>query len=99
MVELSAVKVIPLDVRACMDKRTEGKMEPERGELESLSVGTGLEAPGQQRLSTWEMQRTTVDDCSLVDGSSDLRENTYFPTDLVIGAKPYNQTSPFASSR
>ena len=46
-------------------------MNPEPGELESPSAGTGLEAPGQHCLSKWEMERTTVDGCSLVDGSLD----------------------------
>ena len=29
-------------------KSSKGKMDPERGELESPSAGTGLETPGQQ---------------------------------------------------
>ena len=68
---------ISFDVRSCMEESTEGKMNPERRELESSSAGTGLEAPGQQYLSSWEIQRTTVDDCSLVDGSLDLGETTF----------------------
>ena len=42
----------------------EGKMDPERGELESSSAGTGLETPGQQcppNEGTWETGRTTAD--------------------------------------
>ena len=82
-----------------MDEMTKGKMEPEREELKSLSAGTGLEVPGQQRLSSWGMQRTTVVDCLLVDGSSDLGE-TSSPKDFVVGEEPDNKTSPlFASSR
>ena len=73
-------------------------MEPKRGGFETSSAGTGLGEPGQQRLSSWEMQRTTVfDGCSLVDGSSDLVE-TFFLEDFVTGIKPGNQTFPLASS-
>ena len=60
-----------------MEENAEGKMDPELGQLESSPAGTGLEAPGQQCLSKWEMERTTVDSYSLVDGSSDLRETTF----------------------
>ena len=37
--------------KACMEESTEGRMEPEPGELEPTSTGTGFEAPRQQRLS------------------------------------------------
>ena len=40
--------------KVCMEENTEGKTEPELGELESSSAGTGFEAPGQQCLSNWE---------------------------------------------
>ena len=86
-VERSAEKV-------CMEESTESKMEPELGELELSSAGTGLEATGQQCLSNWEMERTTVDGCLLVDGSSDLGETTFSLEELVI----WTQTeSSFAS--
>ena len=55
-----------------MEESIEAKMDPELGELESSSAGTGLEAPGQQCFSNWEMERTTVNSCPLVDGSLDL---------------------------
>ena len=45
-------------------KSNEGKMDPERGELESSSAGTGLETPGQQcppNEGTWETGRTIAD--------------------------------------
>ena len=35
-------------VCVCMEKMTEGKMDPERGALESSLADTGLEAPEQQ---------------------------------------------------
>ena len=41
-----------------------GRMNPERGELEPPSAGTGLETPGQQcppNEGTWEKGRTTAD--------------------------------------
>ena len=52
-------------------------MDLELGELESSSADTGFEVPGQQYLSNWEMERTTVDGCSLVDGSSEMGANTF----------------------
>ena len=45
-------------------ENNEGKMDPERGELESSSAVTGLETPGQQcppNEGTWETGRTTAD--------------------------------------
>ena len=45
-------------------ENNEGKMDPERGELESSSAGKGLETPGQQcppNEGTWNQGRTTVD--------------------------------------
>ena len=98
-VERSAEKIIPLDVRVCIDKGTEGKMKPERGALESQQADTGPGAPGEQCLSSWEMQQTTVADCLLADGSSDLGENTSSLQNFVIGVKPRNQTFPLASSQ
>ena len=78
--------------KKCIEENTEGKMGPERGELELSSAGTGFEAPGQQCLSNGEMKRTTVDSCSFVDGSSDLGGNTFSLEDLVIGTQTDDQT-------
>ena len=84
----------------CMEENTEGEMDPELGELESSSAGTVIEAPEQQCLSNWEMEGTTVDGCSLVDGSSDLGETTFSLEELIIGRQPDSQTSTsFASSK
>ena len=50
-------------------ENNEGKMDPERGELEPPSAGTGLETPGQQcppNEGTWEKGRTIADGYSLV---------------------------------
>ena len=47
-----------------IDEIEEGRIDPERGELESSSAGTGLETPGQQcppNGGIWETGRTTAD--------------------------------------
>ena len=59
----------PLDPEPSPDvcvklESNEGRMDPEQGELESLSAGTGLETPGQQcppNEGIWETGRTTTD--------------------------------------
>ena len=76
---------ISFDVRVCMEKNAEDKMGPGLGELESSSAGTGIEAPGQQGLSNWEMERTTVDGCPLVDASSDLGEIIFPSKNSLLG--------------
>ena len=42
-------------VRVYMKGSNEGRMDPDRGQLESPSAGTGFETPGQQCLPNWEM--------------------------------------------
>ena len=61
-----------VDASICLEERVESKMEPELGELESPSAGTGVKAPEQQCLSNWEIEGTTVNGCLLVDGSSNF---------------------------
>ena len=74
-------------------------MEHELGQFEPSSDGTGIEAPGQQCLSNWPMEQTTVDSCSLIGGSSDLRGNTFSLEELVIGTQTDSQNSTsFTSS-
>ena len=78
----SSCSEISLDVHVYMEGNTQGRMDPKRGQLESSSAGTGrLESPSartcfettrQQCLPNWEMSRTTVDGCLLVDVSSNL---------------------------
>ena len=85
-VKLSVEEEIPLDVRVCLEERIEGRIKSERIALESLSAGTDPGVPGQQRLSSWEMQRTTADGCSLVDVSLDLGEITSLEDFLINGA-------------
>ena len=53
-------------------------MDPKPGELEPSSAGTGFETPGHQCLLNWEMKRTTVDGCLLVDGTSHLGGHFFF---------------------
>ena len=81
-----------------MEDVIEGKMEPELGELESSSAATGFEAPGQQCLSSWKIQRTIVNDCSLVDGSSNLWKLTFSLEQFVIRTQPDTQTSAWFDS-
>ena len=86
---------ISFDVHVSMEGSIESRMDSESEQLESLSAGTdqlespsadtGFEAPGQQYLSNWEMERTTVDGCLLFDGNSNLGENIFSLEDLVIG--------------
>ena len=52
---------IPSDVHVKMEEKDEGRMNPEREELESPSAGTGFETPGQQCHPIWETGRTTAD--------------------------------------
>ena len=83
-----------------MEESTEGKIEPELGELELSSADTGFEAPGQQCLSNWKMERTSVDGCSLVDGSSDLGGKAFSLEGLATGMQTGSKTlTSFASSK
>ena len=69
----------PLDVRVCKKEKTESKIEPEWIiALKSSLASTGLETPRHQRLSSREMQWTTVESCLLANGSSDLRWTLLF---------------------
>ena len=67
-------------------KSNEGKMDPERGELESSSAGTGLETPGQQCLpneKTWETGRTIADDILTACVGSNQVGNIFSPMEHV----------------
>ena len=75
-------------------------MDPERGQLESPSAGTGFETPGQQCLPNWEMGRTTVDGCLLIGVISNFGSNVSPLEKLGIGMQTYSQTPTyFASSK
>ena len=44
---------LSFDARVYMEKNNEGRINPERDQLESPSAGTGFETPGQQYLPNW----------------------------------------------
>ena len=79
----------PLDPEPLPDvcvklENNEGKMDPERGELESSSAGTGLETPGQQcppNEGIWETGRTTADGILTAGVGSNQGENISPPTE------------------
>ena len=65
-------------------ENNEGKMDPEQGELESSSTGTGLETPGQQcppNEGTWETGQTTADGFLTAGVGSNQREKISSPTE------------------
>ena len=62
-------------VRVYMEGNNEGRVDPERGQLQSPSAGTGFETYGQPCLPNWEMGQTTVDDCLLVGVNSNGGNN------------------------
>ena len=82
----SAEEEVLLDVRVYKEGEIEGRMKPERIGLKSQRAGTGPEAPGHQRLSSWETRRTTAGGCSLANGSSDMGE--IFPFKPLLEKKP-----------
>ena len=55
-----------------------GKIEPEQSVVESRRPGTDVEAPGQLRLSSREVQRTAVDGFTHADDSSELGGFSFF---------------------
>ena len=64
-------------------KSNNGKMDPERGELESPSAGTGLETPGQQcppHEGTWDQERTTASGFLTAGVDSNQGGNIFSPT-------------------
>ena len=54
------------------EERIAGKMSPGQTELKSLVAVTGSKALEQLHSSIREVQQSTVDRCSLADGSSEL---------------------------
>ena len=64
----------------------EGKVGPERDELESPSAGTGFETPGQQCHPIWKTRRTTVDGFLTAGVGSNLWKHTS-PTTERAGAR------------
>ena len=84
-----------------MERNDEGRIDPERDQLEEPSAGTGFETPGQQCFPNWENIRTTADGCYLLAGtSSNLGGNTFSLTERVIGTRTGSEvTTPVASSK
>ena len=90
---------ISFDVRICMEINDEGRMDPEPGELESPSAGTGLEKPGQQCLPNWEIGRTTAAGCLPVSMGSNFGENTFPLAETAVGRRADSEiTTPSTAS-
>ena len=64
-------------------ENNEGRMDPERGELEPPSAGTGFETPGQQCHPTWETGRTTADGFLTAGVGSNEVGYIFSPTERV----------------
>ena len=82
-------------------ENNKGRMDPERGELDSLSVGTGLETPGQQcrpNEGTWETGRTTADGFLTAGVGSKQGGNISSPTERAKNTTTFSlQTHLFTS--
>ena len=75
---------ISSDVCVCMERTGEGRMDPERDQLEPPSAGTGFETLGQQcHPPIWETGRTTADGCLLVGVDSNLGETHFSPQNAL----------------
>ena len=77
----------------------EGRMDPEQGELESPSAGTGLETPGQQcppNEGTWETGRTTAEGFLTAGMGSNQGGSIYSPTERVDTRGSTKSTATFA---
>ena len=79
---------IQLDVQVCEEEIIQGKMEPERRKLKPSPAGTGVEAPGQPRLSCRQMQRTTVGGCRHAYSRLGQRIIIF---QIIVGVKPDKQ--------
>ena len=90
---------IPFDVCVGMEKKNDGRMNPEPTELELPSAGTGLKAPGQQCPPNGETERTTTDGCLLVGVCSNSGGNTFPPAENAAETRPDSKsTTPPAAS-
>ena len=86
---------IPPDVCFKLEKN-EGRMDPERGELESPSADTGLETSGQQcppNEGTWETGRTTADGFLTAGVGSNQRGNISSPTTERVDTRAVRTTA------
>ena len=82
-----------------INENEEGRMDPERGELESSSAGTGLETPGQQcppNEGKWETGRTTADGILTAGVGSNQGVSISSPTKCVDTRASTKSTATFA---
>ena len=94
----------PLEPEPSLDvcvklESNEGRMDPERGELESSSAGTGLETPGQQYLpngGTWDQGRTAADGFLTTGVGSNQGGSISSPTEWVDMRASTKSTATFA---
>ena len=73
-------------------KSNKCKTDPERGELESPSAGTGLETPGQQcppNEGTWDQGRTTASGILTAGVGSNQGGNISLPTERAKNTKTF----------
>ena len=104
----SAVRVAKVKVAVSMPRQTisnlineieEGRMDPDRGELESSSAGTGLETPGQQcppNEGIWETGRTTAYGILTAGVGSNRGGSISSPTECVDTRASTKSTTTFA---
>ena len=77
-------------------ENNEGRMGPERGELDPPSAGTGLETPGQQRSpneGTYEKERTIADGYLLVGMRSNQGGDISSPTTERVDTRAVRTTA------
>ena len=94
----------PLDPEPSSDvcfklESNEGKMDPERGELESSPAGTGLETPGQQcppNEGIWETGQTTADGILTAGVGSNQGGSISSPTECVDTRASTKSTTTFS---
>ena len=91
---------MPSDI--CIKFKTiEGKMDPEQGELESSSAGTGLETPGQQRPQnegTGKTGQTNADGFLTAGVGSNQGGSISSPTERAKNAKTFVDISLTAAT-
>ena len=76
-------------------------MDPERGELEPPSAGTGLETPGQQyppNEGTWDQGRTTAAGLLTAGVGSNQGGNISSPTERAKNTKTFANISSTAAT-
>ena len=82
-------------------KSIEGKMDPERGELQSPSAGMGLETPGQQcppNEGMWDQGRTTAAGFLTAGVGSNQSGNISSPTERAKNTITFTDISSTAAT-